>query len=134
MSNLAVIADVGGRRVAFDAAAVESVVDLAAITPIPLAPPHVAGLSALRSRVVTVIDTALALGMGAPCRGHRGVAVVIDGHRYVLRVDGVENVVAPLSTDANPQGLDGKWRAVAKATVETTSGLALMLDPRRLVA
>ena len=55
MSELLLIVTIGGERVALPAAAVESVFELDTQIPVPRAAPHVAGLSALRSRVLTVI-------------------------------------------------------------------------------
>ena len=56
MSDLLLIVTIAGERVALPASAVESVVELDALISVPRAAPHVAGLSALRSRVLTVID------------------------------------------------------------------------------
>ena len=50
MAELLLIARLAGRRVAFPAAEVEAVVELEGMSPAPRAAPHVAGLSALRSR------------------------------------------------------------------------------------
>ena len=69
----------------------------------PRAAPHVAGLSALRSRVLTVIDCMRALELGTTdCSdGIREAAVVeLDGHHYALIVDQVEDVVEALSEPA----------------------------------
>ena len=56
MNELLLIVSIAGSRVALPAVAVESVVELEALIPVPRAPEHLAGLSALRSRVLTVID------------------------------------------------------------------------------
>ena len=56
MSSLLLIVTIAGERVALSAGAVESVVELDTLIQVPRAPPHVAGLSTLRSRVLTVID------------------------------------------------------------------------------
>ena len=56
MTDLAVFARIGDRRVAFDARGVEAVIDLGAIVPVPLAPLHIRGLAAVRSHVLTVVD------------------------------------------------------------------------------
>ena len=60
--DLFLIAHVAGRAVAIDGAQVDSVVDLGDVVPAPGAVRAVRGLAALRSRVVTVIDTGVALG------------------------------------------------------------------------
>src|SRR6187399_3102450 len=100
MNELLLIVTIAGSRVALPAASVESVVELEALIAVPRAPAHVAGLSALRSRVLTVIDTQRSLGFGeSDCSdGIREAAVVeIDGHHYALIVDSVEDVVECLS-------------------------------------
>ena len=62
-NNLFLIAYIAGRTVAIDSAEVDSVVDIGRITPVPYAYRDVAGLAALRSRVVTVIDPRGSLGL-----------------------------------------------------------------------
>ena len=61
MNELLLIVTIAGQRVALPAAAVESVVELDTLIPVPRAACHVAGLSALRSRVLTVIVTTFVL-------------------------------------------------------------------------
>jgi purine-binding chemotaxis protein CheW len=56
MNELLLIVSIAGSRVALPAADVESVVEIDTLIPVPRAPGHLAGLSALRSRVLTVID------------------------------------------------------------------------------
>ncbi|HEX6218110.1 MAG TPA: chemotaxis protein CheW, partial [Sphingomicrobium sp.] len=97
---LLLIVTIAGQRVALPADAVESVVELDTLIHVPRAQPHVAGLSALRSRVLTVIDCRRSLEMGdSDCsEGIREAAVVeLDGHHYALIVDVVEDVVEALS-------------------------------------
>jgi purine-binding chemotaxis protein CheW len=101
---LLLIVTIAGQRVAFPADAIESVVELDTLIQVPRVQPHVAGLSALRSRVLTVIDCRRSLELGdSDCSaGIREAAVVeIDGHHYALIVDVVEDVVEAQS-DASP--------------------------------
>jgi hypothetical protein len=74
MSHLYLIAQVAGRPVAIDSDQVESVVDIGEVTAVPRASRHVRGLAALRSRVVTVVDTQSALGMEAADHARRAVS------------------------------------------------------------
>ena len=138
MSNdLLLIVSVAGERVALPAAAVESVVELDTLIPVPRAAPHVAGLSALRSRVLTVIDCMQSLEMGVTdCSdGIREAAVVeFDGHHYALIVDLVEDVVEALS-DPQPvrASMGGGWERVAKGMVDTENGPLLLVDVAALI-
>ena len=132
---LLLIAHLGGERIAFPAALIEAVVEIESLTPIPAAPPHIAGLTALRSRVLTVIDP---LG-GGPREGRdrprEAVVVVHDNHPYALLVDGVEDVVEATSeVRAAPAALAGDWARSAAGVVETGGDLLLVGDLAALIA
>ena len=138
MNELLLIVTIAGSRVALPAAAVESVVELDALIPVPRAPAHLAGLSALRSRVLTVIDTLRSLELGeSDCsHGIREAAVVeVEGHHYALIVDVVEDVVEALS-DASPvrAAMGPGWQRVSKGMVETEDGPLLLVDIDALIA
>lgn len=62
--DLLVIAQIAGRRCALSALDVKSVIEIGTITPIPRAPVWIAGITALRSQALTVIDCRRALGFG----------------------------------------------------------------------
>jgi len=135
VSALLLLVRLGGERVALPATDVEGVVELEGVTPVPGAAPHVVGLSALRSRVVTVIDGSASIG-GEPCRSRRdAVVAVIGGHPYALLVDGVEDVVAASGEPRPlPGSLGGGWSRVARAAVEAEGDLLLLLDLAAIVA
>ena len=138
MNELLLIVTVAGSRVALPAAAVESVVELDTLIPVPRAPAHVAGLSALRSRVLTVIDCrrSLELGTTESVDGIREAAVVeIEGHHYALIVDVVEDVVEALSDPSAVRAAMGAgWERVSKGMVETEEGPLLLVDIEKLIA
>ena len=136
MSNLLLIVRLAGERVALPADEVEAVVEIEGITPVPRSAGHVAGLTALRSRVLTVIDCAASLQAGRPGSETRdAVVVVADGHPYALLVDGVEDVVEA-SGEARPvrTALSGGWRRVSRGTVDAGGDLLLLIDPGALIA
>ena len=138
MNELLLVVTIGGERVALPAAAIESVVELEALIPVPRAAPHVAGLSALRSRVLTVIDCMRSLELGeTDCSdGIREAAVVeLDGHHYALIVDLVEDVVESLFEPTPVRAAMGEgWERVAQGMVETESGPLLLVDVAALIA
>ncbi len=138
MSQLLLIVSIAGSRVAFPSAAVESVVELDTLIPVPRAAPHVAGLSALRSRVLTVIDTVRSLDLGdSDCSdGIREAAVVeYDGHHYALIVDTVEDVVEAMSEPSPVRAAMGEgWERVSLGMVETEEGPLLLIDVAALIA
>ncbi len=137
MNELLLIVSVAGSRVAFPAAKVESVVELDALSPVPRAPAHVAGLSALRSRVLTVIDCQRSLELGTTdLSGLREAAVVeIEGHHYALTVDAVEDVVEALSDPVPVRAAMGAgWERVGLGMIETEEGPLLLIDIDALIA
>ena len=137
MNELLLIVTIGGQRVALPAAAVESVVELDALIPVPRAAPHIAGLSALRSRVLTVIDCmrALELGVTDVSDGIREAAVVeLEGHHYALLVDSVEDVVEARSDPAPLRAAMGTgWEHASQGLVETDEGALLLVDVAALI-
>jgi purine-binding chemotaxis protein CheW len=138
MNELLLVVKIGGERVALLAEAVEAVVELDTLIPVPRAAAHVAGLSALRSRVLTVIDCMRSLELGSTdsSDGIREAAVVeLDGHHYALLVDLVEDVVEALSDSAPLRAAMGPgWERAALGMVETESGPLLLVDVAALVA
>lgn len=136
MTNLHLLARIGGERVALPAASIESVIEVEALTPVPRVGCHVAGLAPLRSRVLTIIDAARSIGIDAPVDPNRpAVVVAVDGHCYGLLIDAVEDVA---SCTAVPRPL-GKghaagWARVARGTIEHDGHALLLVDPAAIVA
>jgi purine-binding chemotaxis protein CheW len=138
LSTLLLIVSIAGERVALPSSEVESVVELDGVVPVPRAAAHVAGLSALRSRVLTVIDAKRSLELGdSECADGIREAVVaeLDGHHYALIVDDVEDVVEALSEPTPVRGtMQAGWERVAVGMVETETGPILLVDVAALVA
>jgi purine-binding chemotaxis protein CheW len=99
MSNmLYLMADLAGSRVAIDSSQVESIIHLPDVVPVPMCDPSIAGIFALRSRVLTLIDTQFLI-TGVQQAAHKGTLAVVTeiaGHQYGLLVDKVHDVV-PIS-------------------------------------
>lgn len=138
MNTLLLVVTIAGERVALPAASVESVVELDTLTPVPRAAPHIAGLSALRSRVLTVVDCRRSLELGSSdcSNGIREAAVVeIDGHHYALIVDLVEDVVEA-TAEPTPirAAMEPGWERVSEGMIETEIGPLLLIDVAALVA
>ena len=138
MSKLLLVVEIAGERVALPSSETESVVELDTLIPVPRAAPHVAGLSALRSRVLTVIDARRSLDLGeTDCADgiREAVVVELDGHHYALLVDQVEDVVESRG-DPNPirGAMEAGWKRVARGIVETETGPILLVDVAAVVA
>ncbi|WP_430445955.1 chemotaxis protein CheW [Sphingorhabdus contaminans] len=137
MPSLFLIAHIHGCRVAINSDQIESIVNVPDVIPVPHCDPRVAGLFALRSRVLTLIDSQYVVTGERRTlqRGCLAVVVEIAGHHYGLAVDKVEDVV-PLSADKIQQCIqpDGQWQSIVSETVEIGDQLVMILDPARLVA
>jgi len=138
MNELLLVVRIAGQRVALPAARIESVVELDTLIPVPRAATHIAGLSALRSRVLTVICCRRSLGFPVPETpdGILEAAVTeVDGHHYALIVDGVEDVLEAVSDPAPVRAAMGEgWERVSSGMVETEEGALLLMDVEGLVA
>jgi purine-binding chemotaxis protein CheW len=136
MHDLFLIARIGDRPVAIASDQVESVVDIGEIVPVPRADARVRGLAALRSKVVTVIDTRAVLGLAAdPATQNRAVITVIDGHAYAILVDALEDVTpCALGPLAGGILLSPGWRAIGSGIVELDGEPVLAIDLRAMVS
>lgn len=136
MAELLLIVRLGGRRIALPAADVEAVVELDGITPAPRVATHIAGLSSLRSRVLTVIDGYASLGLGrdSDMGGRDAIVVPSGGHPYALLVEAVEDVVETAATAPIRAPVGAGWDRVAIGMVEAGEELLLLVDPHLLIA
>jgi purine-binding chemotaxis protein CheW len=138
MNEMLLVVVLAGRRAVLPAIVVNSVIELAEVTPVPRAGAHVTGLAALRSRPLTLIDCALSLGAGreptdpGTCRA---VVVEHEGHLYGLLVEAADDIVAALG-EPGPLGADPGpgWSRIATGRVETEAGALPFLDIAALIA
>ena len=132
---LYLIARIADETVALPCSEIGSVVEVDAISAVPRVPSHVAGLFALRSRVLTVIDTCASLEFGPIARDGGMTAVIVDydGHSYALLVDEVEDVIEAAAPDSCPALLSASWRRVSKGTIRRGDDAILLVDPATLV-
>ena len=131
MDRLYLFATLAGTRIAVETGEVEAVVKLTDVSPVPGMAVHVAGLSALRSRVLTIIDVAALIhGVATPV-DRRGLAIIADisGHSYGLMVDGVTDICRVPEGELPLRGqLDAVWAPYARAIVEHDGQLWLLVS------
>jgi purine-binding chemotaxis protein CheW len=112
------VARVGDRRLALPAAAVERILRMAEVTPLPGAPPGVAGVLNVQGSVLPVVDPRPRLATaGAPAQPDQHLVLVASvGGRYLLWVDGAERLepVEPgslIAVDAAASEAGATWVA-----------------------
>lgn len=138
MTEQLLIATIAGQRVALRTSTVQSMIEVETVTPVPRTSAHIAGLSALRSRVLTVIDCRCALGLAqdeAPPTSGKAVVVEHGGHFYALLVENVEDVVEARSTPL-PVNVDiGRgWEHVSLGMIEAGDETLLLVDAAKFIA
>ncbi|MFB0612710.1 chemotaxis protein CheW [Aurantiacibacter poecillastricola] len=138
MSEPVLLVTVAGERVAFPAGAITTVVELEKVTPVPRAPSHVSGITALRSRGMVVIDCAAALENRAARPATPGSMAVVtspDGFAYALMVDEVHDI-AEIVDGPSPMRLKlpANWQAVCLGQVQAGEETLVLVDPERIIS
>jgi purine-binding chemotaxis protein CheW len=139
----------GQGRYAVGLERVREILEVGALTPVPLMPDCVRGVMNLRGAVVPVIDLGRRLGLGAARIGRRTCIVMVDPGSTAsdgaspmgMLVDAVDEVFAvsdteheavpPLGTAVEPRYLRSLVRVRGEATPELD--LPAVLDPAALV-
>lgn len=136
MSSLYLIAHINGARVAIDSNHIESLVNVQEVIPVPKSDAGIAGLFALRSRVLTLIDSQYMVTGIAQTASKGALAVVaeIGGHHFGLLVEAVEDVVSigshQMEINIKPPAI---WAPLVTDTASVDGELVMILDPARLV-
>lgn len=136
MTSLYLIAHIDGACVGIESDKVESIVHVQDVVPVPMCDPSIAGLFALRSRVLTLIDTQYLVTRTVRPFEKGALAVVVDiaGHHYGLLVDKVEDVISihtgQFENNIKPAA---KWAALVHETASVDGRLVMILDPVSLV-
>ncbi len=118
---------------------VRDVIASPAMTPIPMAPPAVAGSLNLRGRIVTAIDLRRRLRLLAGSDGGGAtMSVVVEqqGELYSLIVDSVCEVIelAAENLEPTPPTLGAAWRDVSTGIYRLQSDLLVVLNTERVLA
>jgi purine-binding chemotaxis protein CheW len=135
MTALFLVASIAGCRVAFRTVDIQSVIDLDKVTPAPSTPAFVAGLTALRSRPMTVIDCAVSLELADQARSPLKALVVEQaGYLYALSVDDIEDVVwLDDEVEPTPANLHKGWERAALGMVKVGEEMLVLADIGTLI-
>lgn len=101
------------------------------ISPVPLAPPEIAGFLNLRGQIVTAMDLRRRLQL-TPQNLDEASNIVVrhDGELFSLLVDEVGDVLSVESTavEPRPQALGTAWRQICSGIVQRERGLLVVVD------
>ena len=128
---------VDGQLFGIELERVQEVLNFQEMTPVPLAPPVVAGLINLRGNIVTAIDLRLRLELSERPDEQQPTNVVLrDDHGSVaLLADTIGDVVevAEESFEVRPETLKGVARDLIKGAYKLEGRLLLVLDTDSLL-
>jgi purine-binding chemotaxis protein CheW len=119
--SLFLFATIADTPLAVCASEVEAVVRLGDVVPIPLAPAHVRGLAALRSRVLTVIDMEARIFGKGGLDDSASLAIIanISAHSYGFLVDSVSDICLAAAEPQPVYGrIDPAWAPFVAGLVE----------------
>ncbi len=136
MASLFLIAHINGCRVAIDSTVIESLVHVHDVIAVPKCDPSVAGLFALRSRVLTLIDSQyLVTGQQQPLKkGALAVVAEIAGHHYGLLVESVEDVVSiPDEQIEDHISPPSDWAPLVTRIASVDGDMVMILDTTQLI-
>ena len=137
IDTLYLIARIAGTRVALRSRDVDSVVIVRGVTPVPRASPHLVGLFALRSKVMTLIDARVVVGSDRQASGKVGdkaIVVNVGGHPYGIIADAVEDACFIEGKELPICGrLDAGWQMIGEAMIEHEEETLLVVDPALMV-
>ena len=129
---------VGDLLLGMPVSAVQEVVDVEQVVPVPLAAADVSGLINLRGRIVVAVDVRASLGLPPRPEGPSRVHVVVaaDGEPASLVVDEVGDVlpVPETAREEVPETVAPALRRLVTGAFQLDSALLLVLDPDLVLA
>jgi purine-binding chemotaxis protein CheW len=137
MSDLFLIAEISGSLVAIDSSRVESVVRIGEVLKVANCSPLVSGLFALRSRVLTLIDSQYLI-TDTPKKyeaGSLAVVVEINGHTYGLLVDRIEDAVMLGNLEyLENVSVDVNWQKISSGVVLHNDRMLMVVNLEHLIS
>lgn len=132
-NQLHLLCRIGAATVALAADQIEAVVKVDQVVPVPGAPACVRGLAAIRSRLLTLIDTASLVGEVSPQPTYMAI-VTVGGHGYGLLLDGIDEVAEIATVGPLPATADAGWMTVDPMLGDHAGELVLVVDPQQFIA
>jgi purine-binding chemotaxis protein CheW len=136
MPGLHLIAKIAGTKVAIASDMIESVIRVTETINVPRVAKSVAGLFALRSRVLTLIDSQYLITGKCQTVTSGALAIVaeIAGYQYGLLVDSVHDVIMIEADDIENAIMPGPvWAKLTKSLVNVNDELVIIIDPAMLL-
>lgn len=136
MSQSFLAVQVAGERIALPTSGIGQVIEPAGMIPVPGTPDYIAGITSVRSNILTVLDVAKIIGAEPASDKGTGYAVMIEreGCGYAMLVESVDSIV---ETSAPIEGvsldLRAAWQTYALGSIDTDEGRMLVIDTGALI-
>lgn len=119
-------------------AEVQDVHRLQTITPIPLAPPEIAGALNIRGKIVTAVDLRRRLGLPPLDRGGKDIMSIVaeyNDHLYSLLIDQIGEVMSLPNRDMqkNASTMDIRWREISEGIYRLDGRLMVRTSVSKLL-
>jgi purine-binding chemotaxis protein CheW len=138
MDHVLVTLQLGAQLCGVDVGVVREVLHDPVVTPVPLAPPEIAGCLNLRGRVVTALDMRRRLGLPPAPEGAARMAMITerDGELFALIGDEVADVMRlpPAGFEPCPPTLASAWAGYCSGVHRLTGQLLVVLDVERILS
>lgn len=137
MAQLFLLAVVADTEIAISSDCIESVITIGEVVGVPKCDPLVAGLIALRSRVLTLVDCQFAVTAKRRNIDAKSLAVIVEvaGQSYALSVDKVHDVVAVETSAIKPvTKLAPQWENIVENVVEIDNRLLMIISPEMMLS
>jgi purine-binding chemotaxis protein CheW len=137
MTKLFLLAEIAGNEVAICSDIIESVVNIGEVVYVPGCDPVIAGLFALRSRVLTLVDCQYRITRQRKeaAKGSLAAIATIGGHSFGLLVDKVFDVTTVTDDALHPATkLSPEWSLIVGGLLAIEERMVMIIDPERLVA
>jgi len=135
LETLHVVFEVGGAGYVLPATVVRELESLGEVTPVPGAPPHVAGIVHIRGQVIALVDLRVRFGLppAGPSLDRRVIVVEHERRRVGLLVDLAREIarIPPAAFDRPPDMVAEHAGGLVKAVARHGSRLLMLLDCER---
>tara|TARA_B100000809_G_C14892224_1_gene443096 strand:- start:253 stop:714 length:462 start_codon:yes stop_codon:yes gene_type:complete len=129
---------IGGQLFGAPVSDIHDVFSPTSITPVPLAPPEIAGVLNLRGRIVTAIDSRARLGLKErdPDASIMAIHMEINNESFGLIIDEVGEVLRLDDNDREdiPANLSSAWSQVASGVYRLEKELLVILEINKVLS
>lgn len=132
-AQLYLTVEIGGTPFALPAHAIEAVVHIPQVSRVPGAGPGIAGMIAIRSRVILLIDPVAHIGRATAETAKYALLIEVDGFSYAIAVSNVGDVGPIGPAMACDRAIADRWAQLSPQLSHIDGRPVLVAEPRTFV-